>query len=46
VAKKIAYDVVQAELHEQEYEEEDAKTWSLVIGDKVRDAVKSTCFSS
>mmetsp|Transcript_24762 Transcript_24762/g.36523 ORF Transcript_24762/g.36523 Transcript_24762/m.36523 type:complete len:135 (-) Transcript_24762:141-545(-) len=40
VAKKIAEEIVQAELNDQEYDEEDAKTWSLIIGDKIRDAVK------
>ena len=42
MAKKIAEEVVNAELQaEEEYDEEDAKMWSLTIGDKVRDAIKS-----
>eukprot|EP00341_Mesodinium_pulex_P015532 CAMPEP_0116925832 /NCGR_PEP_ID=MMETSP0467-20121206/24355_1 /TAXON_ID=283647 /ORGANISM="Mesodinium pulex, Strain SPMC105" /LENGTH=134 /DNA_ID=CAMNT_0004604955 /DNA_START=31 /DNA_END=435 /DNA_ORIENTATION=+ len=40
VAKKIAEEVVNAELHDMEYDEEDAKAWSLSIGDKVRDALR------
>jgi hypothetical protein len=41
IAKKIAYDIIQAELQEQEYDEEDAKGWSLVLSDKIRDALRS-----
>jgi hypothetical protein len=41
VAKKIAYDIIHAELHDQEYDEEDAKSWSLVLADKIRDALRS-----
>mmetsp|Transcript_11833 Transcript_11833/g.12203 ORF Transcript_11833/g.12203 Transcript_11833/m.12203 type:complete len:135 (-) Transcript_11833:140-544(-) len=40
VAKKIAYDIVHNELHDQEYDEEDAKNWSLVLSDKIRDALR------
>ena len=39
-AKKLATDIVEAELNGQEFEEDDAKLWSLSIGDKVRDSVK------
>ena len=45
VAKKIAEEVVNAELHDMEYDEEDAKAWSLSIGDKVRDALRSMVLS-
>jgi hypothetical protein len=41
IARKIAEKIVKAELDGQEYDEEDAKAWTLSIGDKVRDAVKS-----
>ncbi len=41
VAKKIAYDIAHAELHDQDYDEEDAKNWSLVLSDKIRDALRS-----
>lgn len=41
VAKKIAYDIIHAELHDQEYDEEDAKTWSTALADKIRDALRS-----
>ena len=39
-AKKLAQEVVEAELNGQEFDEDDAKAWSLSIGDKVRDSVK------
>lgn len=39
-AKKIAQDIVEAELNGQEFEEDDVKAWTLSIGDKVRDSVK------
>lgn len=45
VAKKIAYDIVHNELHDQEYDEEDAKNWSLVLSDKIRDALRSNLFN-
>ena len=45
VAKKIAYDIIHAELHDQEYDEEDAKSWSLVLADKIRDALRSKLLS-
>ena len=41
-ARAIAERVIAEELSGQQvYDEEDAKTWSLNISDKVRDAVKS-----
>ena len=39
-AKKLAQEIVESELNGQEFDEEDARMWSLNIGDKVRDAVK------
>jgi hypothetical protein len=45
VAKKIAEEIVNAELNEMEYDEEDAKGWALTIGDKVRDALRSNILS-
>jgi tctex1 domain-containing protein 2 len=35
--------VVKAELDGKEYEEAEAKEWSLAIGDAIRDAVKAQC---
>lgn len=40
-AKAIAESIVVEELRDQEYEEEDAKAWSLSIADKIREAIKS-----
>ena len=40
-AKAIAEKIVQSELINQKYDEEDCKHWSLVISDKVRDTIKS-----
>ena len=39
-AKAIAERIVEDELRDQEYEEEDAKVWSTSIADKIREAVK------
>lgn len=39
-ANKIAQAIVEGELNGQDFEEDDAKAWTLSIGDKVRDAVK------
>lgn len=40
-ARAIAQRVIAEELASQTYDEEEARTWSLNISDKVRDAVKS-----
>lgn len=39
-AKKIAEKVVEADLGNQTYDEEDAKVWSVEIGNKIREAMK------
>lgn len=38
-AKKLADSILETELANQEYDEEDAKDWSVNISDKVREAV-------
>ena len=40
-ARVIGEKIVEEELRDQEFDEEDAKNWSLVICDKIRDAVIS-----
>lgn len=40
-AKALAEKVVRAELDNQTYDEEDAKVWSVDIGDKIREAIAS-----
>ena len=38
-AKKLADSILETELANQEYDEEDAKDWSVNISDKVREAI-------
>ena len=40
-AKALADEVLKAELNNQEFDEDDAKEWSVQISDKVREAVTS-----
>ena len=42
-AKAIADKIVRAELESQVYDEEDAKAWSVDIGNKIREAMSSEC---
>lgn len=39
VAKKIADAILDEELNDQVYDEEEAKIWSLNVSDKVREAI-------
>jgi hypothetical protein len=39
VAKKIADEILDEELNDQVYDEEEAKIWSLNVSDKVREAI-------
>lgn len=42
-AKAIADKIISDELNGSVYDEEDAKTWSINISDRVREAVTGTC---
>ncbi len=41
VAKALGEKIVKAELDNQVYDEEDAKAWSVEIGNKIREAMTS-----